>query len=64
MENKNLGLRLSGIIFGLMALAQLVRAILNPVISINGYSMPLWPSILAFVVLGALALWLFKLARN
>jgi len=62
MNSRILGLRVASIVFGLMSLAQLIRLILRPEVMVNGYLMPLWPSVLAFVVLGVLSIWLWKLS--
>jgi len=64
MNSQILGLRVASIVFGLMSVAQLVRFIINPEVLVSGYRMPLWPSALAFVFLGGLSLWLWKLARK
>jgi hypothetical protein len=50
--------------FGLMALAQLVRLVMRPEVLVAGYPMPLWPSVLAFIILGGLGIWLWKLAHT
>ena len=50
--------------FGLMAIAQLVRLVIRPEVLVAGHSMPLWPSVLAFIILGGLSLWMWKLART
>jgi hypothetical protein len=63
MKSQSIGLRVAGTLFGLMSLAQLARLIIRPEILVSGHLMPLWPSALAFVVLGGLSLWLWKLAR-
>lgn len=64
MKPQTLGLRVASIMFGLMSLAQLTRLIFNPEILIIGYRLPLWPSVLAFVILAALSIWMFKLSRQ
>jgi hypothetical protein len=64
MNSQILGLRLAGAVFGLMALAQLARLQIRPEVLVAGHSMPLWPSVLAFVVLGGLSFWIWKLARK
>jgi len=46
-----------------MAIAQLVRLVIRPEVLVAGYSMPLWPSVVAFVILTGLSLWMWKLAR-
>jgi hypothetical protein len=57
-----MGLRVAGTVFGLMSLAQLARLMLRPDILVAGHPLPLWPSALAFVILGGLSLWMWKLA--
>jgi hypothetical protein len=47
-----------------MAIAQLGRLLIRPEVLVAGYSMPLWPSVLAFVILGGLSVWMWKLART
>jgi hypothetical protein len=64
MNSQILGLRMASIVFGLMSVAQLARLIINPEVVVAGYRMPLWPSALAFVFLGGLSLWLWKLTRK
>lgn len=63
MNLQVLGLRVAGVIFGLMCLAQLLRLVINPEIVVAGHQVPLWPSVLASVVLGGLSLWMWKLSR-
>jgi hypothetical protein len=64
MKSQVLGLRVAGTVFGFMSLAQLARLILRAELQVAGYHLPLWPSALAFVVLGGLSLWLWKLSRD
>ena len=63
MSSQNLGLRVASVLFGFMSLAQLGRIIMRPEILVAGHLLPLWPSILAFVFLGGLSCWLWKLSR-
>ena len=63
MDSQILGLKVASFIFGLIGLAQLVRLMMRAEISVAGNQLPLWPSAVAFAVLGALSLWLWKLAR-
>ncbi len=51
-------------VFGLMAIAQLVRLVIRPEVFVAGHLMPLWPSVLALIILGGLSLWMWKLART
>lgn len=63
MNSQVMGLRVAGIVFGLMALAQLLRVLLHPAVMVAGHMIPIWPSILAFIVLGGLCFWLLDLTR-
>jgi hypothetical protein len=58
------GLRVACVVFGLMAVAQLVRLVIRPEVLVAGYLMPLWPSVLAFIFLSALSFWMWRLART
>jgi len=64
MNSQILGLRVASIVFGLISVAQLARLIIRPEVIVAGYLMPLWPSALAFVFMGGLSFWLWKLART
>jgi hypothetical protein len=57
------GLRVASVVFGLMAVAQLVRLVIRPEVFVAGHPLPLWPSVLGFIMLGGLSLWLWNLAR-
>lgn len=61
MSSQTTGLRVAGSVFGLMALAQLMRLIIQPVVMVAGHVLPLWPSILAFLLLASLSYWLWQL---
>jgi hypothetical protein len=63
MDRKNY-LTLASAIFALVALAHLVRALLNWPISIDGWIVPIWLSWLAFVVAGALSWFGWSLAKK
>ncbi len=63
MNSQIIGLRVASIVFGLMCIAQLARLLIRPEVLVAGHLMPLWPSALAFVILGGLSFWLWKLAR-
>ncbi len=64
MNSQILGLRVASVIFGLMSIAQLVRFMIRPEVIVAGHIMPLWPSVLAFVILGGLSLWMCKLVHT
>jgi hypothetical protein len=62
LKSQVIGLRVAAIVFGLMAAAQVVRLLIRPEVLVNGHHMPLWPSVLAVVVLGGLCIWLLGLS--
>lgn len=64
MTSKTTGLRVASVIFGLMAIAQLARLLIRPEVLVAGQMMPLWPSVLAFIVLGCLSFWMWRLSRS
>jgi hypothetical protein len=64
MNSQILGLRVASVIFGLISLAQLLRLVIQPEVVVAGHQMPLWPSMLAFVLFGGLSIWLWKLSRT
>ena len=63
MSSQIMGLRVAGTVFGLMSLAQLARLVIRPEVLVGGYALPLWPSVLAFGILGGLSAWMWKLTR-
>lgn len=63
MNSQTLGLRVAGVVFGLLCLAQLSRLAIRPEILVAGHQVPLWPSSLALVILGGLSLWMWKLSH-
>jgi hypothetical protein len=63
MKSQILGFRVAGTVFGFMSIVQLARLIMRAELMVAGYLIPLWLSALAFVVLGGLSLWLWKLSR-
>lgn len=63
MTSQITGLRVASVVLGLMAIAQLGRLAIRPEVLVAGHLMPLWPSVLAFIVLSGLSLWMWKLTR-
>jgi hypothetical protein len=63
MSSQSTGLRVASVVFGLMAVAQLVRLVIRPEVLVAGHPLPLWPSVLGVISLGGLSLWMWKLAR-
>ncbi len=54
----------AAILFWLIALAQLLRVLFRVEVTAGGVNIPLWVSILAFVVLGTLGIWLWRERRE
>ena len=52
------------IVFALVALVQLLRFVLGWEVVVNGVSIPVWASGIAFVVAAALAILLWREART
>jgi hypothetical protein len=50
----------AAILFWLIALAQLLRVLLRVDVTARGVHIPLWPSAVAFIVLGLLGVWLWR----
>jgi hypothetical protein len=62
MKSQITGLRVAGVVFALLALAQLLRVTIRPEILVGGRVLPLWPSLLGIVILGSLSVWMWNLA--
>lgn len=54
----------AAILFGLIALAQLLRVLFRVEVTAGGVNIPLWVSIVACVVLAALGIWLWRERRE
>jgi hypothetical protein len=53
----------SGVIFGVVAIIQAVRAMNEWSVQIGPFAVPVWFSWVAFVVAGGLCVWAFKSGR-
>ena len=56
-KDKNNALKVSSLIFGLVTVVHLVRALMGSSIVIGSWDVPLWASWLAVVIAGALSWW-------
>jgi hypothetical protein len=54
----------SGIVFALVALAHLIRAIQGWPVLIGDWQLAVWVSWLAVLIAGGLAVWAFSIARK
>jgi hypothetical protein len=62
MGSRIVGLRVAGVIFGLVALAQLLRLQTRVEVLVAGQPLPLWPNVVALVVAGGLSFWMWRLS--
>jgi hypothetical protein len=62
MKTKDLGLRIAGTIFAVVALAHLLRLFTSASVLIATWALPLWMSAVGFVVTGFLCFWLWKIS--
>ena len=63
-ENKRAAALVTAIFLWLIALAQLLRVLFRVEVSAGNVSIPLWVSILAFIILAALGIWLWRERRE
>lgn len=54
----------AGVIFGLIALGHLLRVVFALVWTVNGRTIPMWPSWIALLIAGYLAFEGFRLAKK
>jgi hypothetical protein len=62
MKSRTIGLRVSGLIFGLISLGLVARLWARPEIVIGSYHLGRIPSWFLIIVTGAISIWLVKLA--
>lgn len=54
----------SGAIFAVIALAQLIRALLRVPVQVGTFAVPVWFSFIAFAVTAGLAIWAFRSVKG
>jgi hypothetical protein len=50
----------SGLVFGVVTLAQVLRAAMQLPVHVGGFEIPVWASWVAAVVAGSLCVWAFR----
>jgi hypothetical protein len=55
---------IAAVVFGLIALAQLLRLVLGWPVVVNGFNVPLWASAIACLVAAGLAVMVWREARQ
>ena len=56
--------QVSGVFFGVIAVAQLARAVLGLPAQVGTFAIPVWFSFVAAGITGCLAVWAFQSAKN
>jgi hypothetical protein len=56
-------LKVAGTIFSIIAVLQLLRFVLKVEVIAAGHAIPLWVSLVAFLVMSLLALWMFRASK-
>jgi hypothetical protein len=54
----------TGVLFGAVALAHLLRLIYAAPVQIGAQAVPMWISVIGLVIAGGLCIWAFALARG
>jgi len=62
VTDPRLGLRVSAVIFIVIAVVHVVRVAVHLQLQIGGQPIPMWPSILAVIIFGFLGIWMWRLS--
>lgn len=54
----------SGAFFCLLAAVQLIRTVMRWPVQVDGITVPVWASVIAFVIASTLAIWAFRTASR
>lgn len=54
----------SGVFFTILALAQLTRTLLGWPVQVDGFTVPVWLSGVAFIIVASFAVWAFRSAGS
>ena len=64
MSRQTLGLRVAGVVFGIVAAGHLLRLVTRVEIVIAGWEMPLEVNALGVLIAGGFCIWLWRLSRQ
>jgi hypothetical protein len=64
MSSQSLGLRVAGILFGVIFLGHLWRLIRHSAVQIGSHSIPMWVSVVGLIVAGGLSIWMWRLSSS
>jgi hypothetical protein len=63
-KNDRLGLILAAVIFGLVGLVQLLRALAGVPVELAGYSVPIWPSLVVGTAALFMSFWMRAILQH
>jgi hypothetical protein len=64
MNSQSQGLRVAGVLFGLICLGHVWRLLAHVGVQLGSHVIPMWPSVAAAIVAGALSLWMWRLSSH
>lgn len=64
MNSPQLGLRIASVVFGLVGFAHAVRLLAETPVRVGTYFVPIWVSVVAMFLSGALSMWCWQLAAS
>jgi hypothetical protein len=64
MNSPRTGLRVASVVFGIFAIAHILRLINQAPVMFGGHEIPMGVSWLALIIAGALCLWLWRLSSR
>jgi hypothetical protein len=62
MNSPLVGLRVAAIVFGVVALLQLMRLVTQFEVTVDGHFVPFWANAIALVVAAGLSAWMWRLS--
>jgi hypothetical protein len=64
MLKKDRALLVAGLIFAFIAIIHLLRLFFETEVVISGYTLPMWPSLVAVIVASLLSIWMFRAIKK
>lgn len=61
---KDIALKVAGFVFLVVSILQLLRVIFGIKVVAGGHVVPVWLSLVAFIVMGLLAIWMFRALKQ
>jgi hypothetical protein len=62
MNSTLVGLRVAAVVFGFVALLQLMRLVTQFEVTVDGHIVPFWPNAIALVIAAGLSAWMWRLS--